>query len=152
IGTHDAATEAFVPRQSTGPRHAAPDDDDDVGPFGAAPGADLTGGADHADPLAPDGPDGGESAEPEVPAGHSAHGQGDEDTMFGHPTSSLRSSPLQVTRAGVLPATVPAPRSDDEPYDHTYDEAAVAAGYRDALPPPGVRAPHRADVTVQLFV
>ncbi len=121
----------LVPQQSTGPRHAAPDDE--------------------RPPVTP--------AETDAPvagghrAGDGHHGP-TEDTMFGAATSTLRSSPLQVTRASKLPPTVPAPRADDEPYDHAYDETAVAEGYRHALPPPGADPDqHTApDVTVQLFV
>jgi catechol 2,3-dioxygenase-like lactoylglutathione lyase family enzyme len=123
--------EPLVPQQSTGPRHAAPDGEP----------APVTAAAD-------------------APAAR-GHGAGDghhdstEDTMFGAATSPLRSSPLQVKRAGKLPPTIPAPRADDEPYDHAYDESAVAEGYRHALPPPGADPDqHTAapDVTVQLFV
>jgi len=125
--------EPLVPQQSTGPRHAAPDDDDETAPVTAA--ADAPAARGHG-------------------AGDDHHGP-TEDTMFGAASSPLRSSPLQVKRAGKLPPTVPAPRADDEPYDHGYDETAVAEGYRHALPPPGADPDqHTAapDVTVQLFV
>ena len=130
-----------MPRQPAGPRHAASGSEDDGEPYD---NDSLVG------EVSDDLPRAGEVA------GGAAVGANDEpepeDGMFGEPGSSLRTSPLQVKRAGVLPATVPAPRSDDEPYDHSYDEEAVAEAYRGALPPPGVDRAGHADVTVQLFV